>query len=133
MLKKEHLEALEAWACSKGYHVYIEKDGDDSVDLESKIILIKSTSPLDTRILTLAHECGHVLLYENDSFGIRKLSMSGDKKTKMSKVFTVIEEIEAWKRGYGLCQRLGIPIEREQWDRAVVSAIDKYMRWATQK
>ncbi len=133
MLKKEHLEELEAWAISKGYSVYIEKDGDDSIDLESKIILINSALSLDTKIMTLSHECGHILVHENDALGIRKLSMSGDKKTKISKVFTVIEEIEAWKRGYSLCKRLGIPIERDRWERAVASAIDKYMRWATQK
>lgn len=132
MLKKEHLETLEAWAQSKGYLVYIETDGDDTVDLENKIIMIKSTASIEAKIMTLSHECGHVLLHENDSFEIRKISTSGGKKTKLSKVFTVIEEIEAWKRGLTLCRRLGIPIERVKWERAVANAIDKYMRWATE-
>jgi hypothetical protein len=133
LLERKHLEALETWAIFKGYQVYITEDGDDTIDFESKTIMIKSTTSIERKIMTLLHECGHILVYENDSLGIRKIASYELKKTKESRVFTVIEEIEAWKRGLKLSKRLGIPIDKKKWNRAVTDAISKYMKWAIEE
>ena len=115
----------------KGYSLEIDEDGDDSIDLLEKIIFINSKRSVEQKFFTLMHECGHILVMENDYFEIRKLSSNSGAKTKKKAVFTVIEETEAWKRGYLLCKRLGVEINKEKWDRAVSAAIMNYMRWAT--
>jgi hypothetical protein len=106
-------------------------DGDDSVDVISKIISINNKKSIEYQFYTVLHECGHILVKENDSFEIKKNADINPEKTKAHKVFRVIEEIEAWKRGLTLCKRMGIPVDKKKWDKFVVVAIMNYMVWAT--
>lgn len=76
----------------------------------------------------MLHECGHALIFENGSSVYDFEKFEGLKeKTVASKVFEVIEEIEAWKRGKELARRLRIPIDDVSWDRTMAEAIKKYI------
>lgn len=125
------LDQLTAWVFDKGYFVFFDKDGDDSICRESKIISIKNTRSLQTQLYTLIHECGHLLIYKNNSvFEYSRIDDSYGENTATRKCFRVIEEVEAWKRGRTLAKKLGIELCDKKWDREVSSAINKYMRWA---
>jgi len=82
----------------------------------------------------MLHEAGHLLVGESDSVvnGEEEVLKKYSEKSKIHKTFTVIEEVEAWKRGLGLARRLGIPINKEKWNKDVARAIYKYMIWATE-
>jgi hypothetical protein len=128
---KDSINQVVCWANDKDYVVLFEKDGDDSVDCCSKVISIKSTNVLETQLYVLLHECGHILIDENSSvFNFKEVYCSFGEKSKTYKSFRIMEEVEAWKRGRTLADRLYIDINQEKWDRAVARAIYKYMEWA---
>ena len=93
---------------------------------------INSTRSLETQLYILLHECGHILVSESDSIvnGAEEVFDKYGEKTKIYKVFTVIEEVEAWKRGLRLAKKLNIPVNKEKWNRDVARAINSYMKWA---
>jgi len=130
MPHKDAIGALEYWAYTKGYCVDFSRDGDDSVDQESKIISINTTRSLETQLYTLLHECGHILIYGSDKVtNVKEVTDNYNEKSNMYRVFTVIEEVEAWKRGLSLANRLGIPVDKDKWNRDVARALKIYMQW----
>lgn len=130
MTHEEALGALEYWAYTKGYYVEFARNGDDSVDRESKIVSINTTRSEETQLYTLLHECGHILVYGNDKvMNAQGVMDSFGEKSNIHRVFTVIEEVEAWKRGLSLANRLGIPVNRDKWNRDVARALKLYMQW----
>ena len=126
-----HINNLIYWANKKGYHVEISKEGDDSICYISKVIEINSSSKESVQVIRLLHECGHVLIFEHDSIFNFKDKRDSPKECVAHKVFTVIEEIEAWKRGRELAKRLEIPIEEAEWESDMVRALKKYINWAS--
>jgi len=133
MTHEQALGTVIYWLQSKGYFVDFARDGDDSVDREAKIVSINSTRSLETQLYTLLHECGHVLVSESDNIvnGAEEVLGKYGENTKIYKTFTVIEEVEAWKRGLKLAGRLHVPVDKKKWNRDVARAITSYMKWAT--
>jgi len=133
----EHEDAISSlilWFQKRGYHIELERDGHDAIDRISKFVSINSTRSKETQIHVMLHEAGHLLVGESDSVvnGEEEVLKKYSEKSKIYKTFTVIEEVEAWKRGLGLARRLGIPINKEKWNKDVARAIYKYMIWATE-
>lgn len=116
----------------KEYVVHFVEDGDKNyIDSEFNEVIIDGTISYEMQTYILLHECGHILLWENgmaldiqDKSG-RTLGASFKERT-----FTVIEEIEAWKRGLSLAKRLKIPVDEVKWEEEVAEAIGKYIKWA---
>jgi len=133
----EHEDAISSlilWFQKRGYHIELERDGHDAIDRISKFVSINSTRSKETQIHVMLHEAGHLLVGESDSVvnGEEEVLKKYSEKSKIHKTFTVIEEVEAWKRGLGLARRLGIPINKDKWNKDVARAIYKYMIWATE-
>jgi hypothetical protein len=132
---QQSLNALEVWATDKGYYISFsgeeDKIRDNYICPLSKIIEIDGTLPVETQVYYLLHECGHVLVFENGNYYNRKnLTNDKDETSKEFKVLTILEEAEAWKRGYNLAKRLLIPIEDERWKDEFTDALNKYILWA---
>lgn len=128
---QEHLDALTIWAIKNGYHVEMVKNGDDSICYISKIIEINSSQSLEKQVITLSHECGHALIFDNGSKFNFEEKRDYPEHTVAHKVYTVIEEIEAWRRGKELANRLHIPIDNDIWEKMMVKALKKYINWAS--
>ena len=127
----EAIASLVCWAQDYGYDVQLDRYGDDSIDEESRIISINTNSSLETQLHTLLHECGHLLIYKNGTpFKINDVINKYSERTKIHRVFRVIEEAEAWKRGRALARRLYIELNDDKWNRAVARALKRYMEWA---
>lgn len=136
-----YLSLFSSWAEDRGYYVYFEENGDNCICPISKLIEINSSAPLRRQVYCLLHECGHALIIDNGSFWNFEdnkrpelIEMSPHEESsplsESEKVFTVIEEIEAWERGLKLAQRLKIPICRKEWEVEMADAIKKYIDWA---
>lgn len=136
-----YLNSLIVWAEEKGYCVSFDENGDNCVCTQSKIIEINSSAPLRSQVYYLLHECGHVAIDENGSFWNYKKNPTNfynkppsEYESKIERdsyrVYTVIEEVEAWKRGFNLACRLGIPIPKDEWEKEMLDAIAKYIDWA---
>ena len=134
MNRDDDINSLIYWFHKKGYHVELERDGQDAIDRISKFVSINSTRSKETQVHIMLHEAGHVLVGESAGRfnGEAEVLNKYSSKTKIHKTFTVIEEIEAWKRGLKLAGRLGIEINKEKWNKDVARAIYKYMVWATE-
>jgi len=127
----EAIDVLVGWLDAKDYYVEFDKKGDDSVSLEEKIVSINTTRSTETQLYVLLHECGHVLIHNNeDIVKYRTVQESFKERSDIHKVFTVMEEAEAWKRGKRLARRLGIEINEEKWNRDLSRALNKYIKWA---
>jgi hypothetical protein len=127
---KDAIIDLEFWADAKGYCVDFSKYGNDSVDFESKLISINTTRSTEIQLYTLLHECGHVLSHNNGGvLDTKDVINKYGEKTRIHRVFTVIEEVEAWKRGLSLAGRLGISVNKKKWDKTIARALKKYMEW----
>ena len=127
----EDINKLIHWADDRGYHVLIDSDGDDTICYESKTISIKNTRREEIQLYILLHECGHLLTHKNGS--VHKFDLVRDSYTdraQIVKTYNVIEEIEAWKRGRTLADRLDIEVDENRWQKEVSKAITKYMKWA---
>jgi len=130
MTHEEAIDSLVYWAETKGYVVDFSYNGDDSVDRESKIISINTTRSLETQLYTLLHECGHILIYGSDKVtNVKEVTDNYNEKSNIHRVFRVVEEVEAWKRGLSLANRLGISVDKEKWNRDVARALKQYMKW----
>lgn len=130
MTHQDALQTLEYWAYTKGYYIEFSRNGDDSVDRESKIISINTNRSEETQLYTLLHECGHILVYGSDKImDTKSVTENFSEKSNMYRVFTVIEEVEAWKRGLSLANRLGIAVNKDKWNRDVARALKLYMKW----
>jgi GH15 family glucan-1,4-alpha-glucosidase len=131
---EDAITAVTYWFQQKGYHVEIDRDGEDAIDRDSKFVSINSTRSLETQLHVILHEAGHLLVEKSDKItnGIPEVLSKYSEKSKIHRTFTVIEEIEAWKRGLKLANRLGIKINKEKWNKDVARAIYKYMVWATE-
>ena len=125
------IDTLVGWLDAKDYYVEFDKKGDDSVSLEDKIVSINTTRSIETQLYILLHECGHVLIHNNeDIVKYRDVQERFGVKSDIHKVFTVMEEAEAWKRGKRLGRKLGIEINEEKWNKDLSRALNKYIRWA---
>ena len=131
MTHEESIDTLVYWLQKRGYFVDFDRNGDDSVDREEKIVSINSTRSLETQVYVILHECGHVLVAKSDNIvnGAEEVLCKYSERSKIFKIFTVIEEVEAWKRGLRLANKLDIPIDKNKWNKDVARAINKYMQW----
>lgn len=128
---EEAITTLIHWLDTKGYYVDFDRNGDDSVDCSAKIVSINNTRTLETQLYILLHECGHILIHNNDKL-MKYAEVQGNyrERTNIHKVFTVMEEVEAWKRGMLLAKRLNIEIDEKKWNMDISRALNKYIRWA---
>ena len=129
---KQAIECLVSWAESKSYTVEFAKNGDDSICKISKQIEINNSRPPEVQFYRLLHECGHALIFENGSKLNFEPNIQPKQDNSQIRTLTVIEEIEAWKRGLTLAKRLKIPVDEKKWESAMLSAIRKYIVWAAQ-
>ena len=130
---KEYIDEVCIWLHQRGFSVEFDKRGEDAVYKSSKLVSIKSSRALEGQLHTLLHECGHILIEESDSLvnGKKEVLQKYNPRSKIHKTFTIIEEVEAWKRGLKLSRRLGILINKEKWNKDVAKSIMAYMKWAT--
>lgn len=130
----DYLDVLEAWATERGYFVDFVEGGDDCICHISKIIEINCSNPYKVQLFRLLHECGHALIFDNGShlnFKRFHEPSSEEHGSKTYRVFRVLEEAEAWKRGYKLAKRLNIPIDDDEWELEKVDALHNYIDWAS--
>lgn len=134
MNHEQAINTLIGWLDSKNFFIEFEREGYDAVDLDNKIVSIKSTSSVETQLYTILHECGHILVRSNDKIiGYEDIYERYEESRSINKVFRVMEEVEAWKRGKILARRLCIPIDEEKWNRDMSRALKKYINWASEK
>jgi hypothetical protein len=119
------------------YEIIEGPDEIDACDRNTKQITICSRMRIENKLYTLLHECGHALIRESPANFAKEytaqMEADGDGRKMRSaryKVETIEEEIEAWKRGKRLANRLGIRINEDKFNDHKTESLMTYIRWA---
>ena len=130
--------AVVAWLGDRTYEVESYPGAQDQVDFEDYCVHINSSKGAESRLYTLLHEAGHILVREDwasfSQFYPKYLRTRGplDGRTGRSKshrVAAVAEEYEAWRRGLSLAWQLGISVNELKYDAESSSALLSYIHW----
>ena len=127
---------IVAWASKYRVGVSLAPGADDRYEPNEKMIYINSRLGAESRHYTLLHECGHLLIdrhwqdFERDN---PMYASSCDKRVAKSKAYRVsivAEEIEAWKRGRRLANKLGHFVDGTKFDKMISENVMTYIDWA---
>ena len=115
-------------------HLKIEHDIDVVFDDEefgayyhdAGIIGINTSESLREQLYILLHEAGHAILKIE-----HKKYLETRDETLQSKLSLLREEMEAWKEGRTLAERMGIGINEGTWAMFCKQNLEDYIEWAT--
>jgi len=109
----------------------------DRADFEDRIVYINSRCHPETRFYTLLHEYGHVDILERDSSELQlsvpcyqSFHEKRCDRSKSGKIATIVEEIEAWKRGCLLAIDMDWHINIKKYEKNMNEALWGYIEWA---
>ena len=136
----EQFNELEIWLADKGYNLEMAHDVEDCVILEDKLVCIQSRNSAETRYYSLLHECGHILVSQGSKQWEKDVPMYAQdpkvmndarrRRGKSYKVSLIAEEIEAWKRGRKLSNRMGHYIDDKKYDNIMAVCVYTYVEMA---
>jgi hypothetical protein len=115
-------------------HLKIEHDIDVVFDDEelgayyhdASIIGINTNDSLQEQLYILLHEAGHAMLKIE-----HKKYLEDRDETLQSKLSLLREEMEAWKEGRTLAEKMGIGINDGAWAMLCKQNLEDYIEWAT--
>ena len=93
---------------------------------DAKIIGINTNDSLQEQLYILLHEAGHAILKIE-----HKKYLETRDKTLQSKLSLLREEMEAWKEGRTLAEKMGIGINDGAWAMFCKQNLEDYIEWAT--
>ncbi len=134
----DYIRMIEAWATTKGYKVLGKWEEDAYYEEDKEIVYSLRTKKKKNQMYSLLHECGHALAYESQGYKNRFPTMSKrrfktakvNSRTNAFKVEQIIEEHDAWHRGLKLAHRLGIEIDKEDYNNYASRWVMSYIRKA---
>ena len=141
-LKKQAVEAgicdLIEWTHKKGYYIDFDYCVQDELRPADKMITISTRQGEEKQLYALLHECGHLILGNNEASYAKKYPSSNkmayfhsNKRLARSpqyKVDILAEEIDAWRKGKDLAKRLGIWIDEENYYKTMSKCVYTYVK-----
>ena len=129
------LAEVIGWCGIKGVRVSFGKKVGAAYDAIEKTVTIAGRMSPEKQLYFLLHECGHHLIGfdEGDERFGRGYPLATDPNhnaTFQHRLACLEEEIEAWHRGWRLAKRLGLEIDREDFDKIRAECLRSYVRWA---
>jgi len=131
---------LCVWLDDKGWSVEEDYCVRDEIFFHGKYITISKRQSVEKRLYSLLHECGHLLIQQNNTKYEEKYPAQAKmnqfysnkriEKSKDYRVETLTEEIEAWNRGRKLADRLNLFIEDKNFRKLTNECIYSYIEWA---
>jgi len=140
LAKLETLKSISIivdWCNHKNINIELSQlsGGIAHYDVGENEIVIDSRLKLENMLYALLHECGHVLIgrkkpHERFGMGYSADTESAGRKSATHKLDIIDEEFEAWHRGRKLAKRLGVKINKVDYDRLKAKCMKNYLRWA---
>lgn len=135
---EQSINIITQWAATKGYKVFGKWEIDAFYEDDKEIVYSLRTKEKKNQMYSLLHECGHALAYESKGYKNRFPTMSKrrfktakvNSRTNAFKVEQIIEEHDAWERGLRLAARLGIEIDKEDYNKYASRWVMSYVRKA---
>ncbi len=133
------IETLENWTYKKGYTTDFDYCVQDEFRPNDKLITINTRQGRENQLYALLHECGHLILDKNEESYAKKypssmkLAYRNNKRLEKSykyKVDVVAEEIDAWRKGRALANRLNIYVDDEKYYTIMTKCVYGYIMQA---
>lgn len=131
------LNKVVEWCRSKGVTVQLHTASCGQYVPEDKTIFITQRARPEYQLHVLLHECGHLLIDKHDKNDRFKRGYKGDADRHVNRTVThrtdvVLEEAEAWERGWKLARRLNVlnDDDRLAYDRTRTLNLHTYFSWA---
>ena len=127
------------WLEKKSWSLDIDYCNKDEMQPEERQITINARQGVEKQLYSLLHECGHIQQnwkrYEQDYPATAKMNCYASTNRRFAKspkykVDILAEEIEAWRRGKTLADRLGIYINEEKYNELTAECVYSYILWA---
>lgn len=131
-------EAVVQWLDDRGYEVDAYPGAQDQVCFTDYCVHINSSKGAESRLYTLLHEAGHIIVREDwSNFSryypryLRDASIEDGRRqrSRSHRVALVAEEYEAWRRGLQLAWFLAIPVSAVRYDEESSRALMTYITW----
>jgi hypothetical protein len=111
---------IQKWIYKKGYTLRFGMS--DAVDYDKKeVILRRSQSNI---LFAALHECGHIVVGNKDNYHrdyksiIKADTVDGRHyRSNLYRYKKIKEEIEAWEEGFKLSKKLGIDVDKDDYDK----------------
>lgn len=136
---KKQFSDLSDWFQNRDLSVSLEAGVNDEIMWDKKTVVINSNSKWEKRYYSLLHEAGHVIISEKpDEFSYNYPFYISEerrgRKGKQYKVSTIGEEIEAWKEGRILGDKiLNHFVNYEKYNELMSDCIMSYVEWAAEE
>ena len=141
-VKKKKFEAgldkLIEWSTKKGFSIDFDYCGHDEFRSTEKAISINTRQSRENQLYALLHECGHLILQNNDDLYNAKYPSSAkmayctnNKRLESSpkyKVDVMAEEIDAWRKGKDLAKRLGVYVDEDNYYSISTKCLYTYIK-----
>jgi hypothetical protein len=132
------IEELIEWTNKKGYDIEFDYCVQDEFRPDDRMITISTRQGREKQLYSLLHECGHLILQNNDDLYNTKYPSSAkmayctnNKRLERSykyKVDVMTEEIDAWRKGKDLAKRLDIYIEEDNYYSISTKCLYTYIK-----
>lgn len=127
---------IRNWIESKGYSVRFGTY--DCVDSNTKEVIIYNNRHSTKHLIYSAlHECGHVIMlgdrnnYCRDFKSVIKADCFDGRhyRSNIYKYKKLKEETDAWEKGYSLSKKLGIKINKDEYDNYAARNFITYVKY----
>ena len=136
---RRSIDKLEKWLTTKGYRLIkgTEKHIEDEMWYEKKIVFLSLRSTLEHQLYSLLHECGHVMIRQKEkTYSARfKTVKESEKNPQKEKTYRYIveeieEEIEAWRKGEKLSEKLKLNLNSDIYYKYGSRLVMSYIKLA---
>jgi hypothetical protein len=130
-----NISKVVEWAEKRNLTVNFGKKVDERYESWEKAVYIRELKDREETFYTLLHECGHFLIDSNDKkFKVYHPQRAFETYTEsiecqnvVHKVSILAEEVEAWKRGRALAERLDLVVQNKRYNLTSSKSIFSYM------
>lgn len=134
----EQKEKLVSYAQEQGYSVAFKnlKGKSSWISVNHKKIVIHKSSTVELQVYDMIHELGHSVQQKNSKTYQRAFASTYSDFSKQSQTFKIKileEEIDAWNKGLKLSKRLGVEINKRNFEIRKASRIATYASWSTRQ
>jgi Zn-dependent peptidase ImmA (M78 family) len=134
----EQKEKLVSYAEEQGYKVAFKnlKGKSSWISTTQKKIVIHTSSTVELQVYDLMHELGHSVQQKNTKTYQRAFATTFEDFSRQSQTYKIKileEEIDAWNKGLKLSKRLGVTVDKRNFEIRKASRVATYASWATRQ
>ena len=132
------LEKICEWVANKNHSVDFDYCVQDEFRSFDQLITISTRQGIENQLYSLLHECGHLILHNNENLYNKKYPSSAKLATYTQnsriarspkyKVDVLSEEIDAWRKGKELANRLAVQIDEENYYSVMTRCVYSYIK-----